>query len=168
MLKIYIYWHKCWCNGCGTDGTGQVKIGLLSFWSVNRWVSQWNKITIQKDVRWSQVEPMRCLRGVHHPPLPSWGLSSPEGTFRDDICVFVWYLCISMIFVYFCDIFGQVWAPPLQTRLAVTPVVIGTLRHPSRPSISWLECHWRLVELFPDPAHQLPRHPDCLTILKER
>ena len=73
-----------------------------------------------------------------------------------------------MIFVYFCDIFGQVWAPPLQTRLAVTPVVIGTLRHPSRPSISWLECHWRLVELFPDPADQLPRHPDCLTILKER
>ena len=38
MLKIYIYWHKCWCNGCGT---GQVKIVLLSFWSVNRWVSQW-------------------------------------------------------------------------------------------------------------------------------
>ena len=37
MLKIYIYWHKCWCNGCGT---GQVKIELLSFWSVNRWVSQ--------------------------------------------------------------------------------------------------------------------------------
>ena len=40
MLKIYIYWHKCWCNGCGTDNQ-QVKIGLLSFWSVNCWVSQW-------------------------------------------------------------------------------------------------------------------------------
>ena len=23
MLKIYIYWHKCWCNGCGTDGTSE-------------------------------------------------------------------------------------------------------------------------------------------------
>ena len=21
MLKIYIYWHKCWCNGCGTGRT---------------------------------------------------------------------------------------------------------------------------------------------------
>ena len=20
MLKIYIYWHKCWCHRCGTDG----------------------------------------------------------------------------------------------------------------------------------------------------
>ena len=39
MLKIYIYWHKCWCHRCGTDGQ-QVKIVLLSFWSVNRWVSQ--------------------------------------------------------------------------------------------------------------------------------
>ena len=36
MLKIFIYWHKCW-----RDGTGQqAKIELLSFWSVNRWVSQ--------------------------------------------------------------------------------------------------------------------------------
>ena len=40
MLKIYIYWHKCWCNGCGTGRDGQVKIELLSFWSVNCWVSQ--------------------------------------------------------------------------------------------------------------------------------
>ena len=38
MLKIYIYWHKCWCHRCGTGQ--QVKIVLLSFWSVNRWVSQ--------------------------------------------------------------------------------------------------------------------------------
>ena len=48
MLKIYIYWHKCWCNGCGTDGTGQVKIGLLSFWSVNRWVSQFHAAHLTK------------------------------------------------------------------------------------------------------------------------
>ena len=41
MLKIYIYWHKCWCYRCGTGRDGQqVKIELLSFWSVNRWVSQ--------------------------------------------------------------------------------------------------------------------------------
>ena len=39
MLKIYIYWHKCWCHRCGTGQ--QVKIVLLSFWSVNRWVSQY-------------------------------------------------------------------------------------------------------------------------------
>ena len=39
MLKTYIYWHKCWCHRCGTDEQ-QAKIELLSFWSVNRRVSQ--------------------------------------------------------------------------------------------------------------------------------
>merc|ERR1719341_478647 len=47
-------------------------------------------------------------------------------------------------------------------------MVIRThIRRPSGPGIM-LECCWRLVELFPDPVHQLPCHPDCLTILKER
>ena len=59
MLKIYIYWHKCWCYRCGT---GQVKIGLLSFWSVNRWVSQFNKVN--KIIQAKDSIPwVRCASG---------------------------------------------------------------------------------------------------------
>ena len=59
-------------------------------------------------------------------------------------------------------------APVGQARLTVRPVVVRALRHPPLALQSWLESHWRLIELLPEQPNQLPDHPGRLAIVQER